>query len=473
MVPCQIEKRTFKDFSFTIKFMALRLCPFLMMLCVGMIETPVEAKTYFVNMSNGNDRNSGLSKDSAFKTITKAVSILVAGDSCLVQTGQYPERVEVRQSGRLNQPIVIKADGAVTVRGFNVNGSYIHIIGFEITNTIFDAQNGTGIFLEASFCQIENNYIHDVPRIGIYINAEPGDSPNIANNTVRGNRIYRAATAGIFVAGRNHLIESNDISRTIQYPPGWRNPPGSPDADGIRFFGAGHIIRRNFIHDIWLSDPENIDPHIDCFQTWGPARDIIFEQNFGINRNDGMQGFMISDANGTVSNLTITNNVIIAFRIVNAHNCKGITIVHNTFKSELNFKSESGYGIELHHTTKARIENNLFYDIGQHQYSYLWKDAGSESGLRVGYNAIFMSDGRPPAGTASSHDIWQLDPKLIDPNQYNFRPRPSSPLIDSASASNIFYDFDGIPRPQGSGFDIGAFEYDPIDAPTNVRVRGL
>ncbi len=444
-----------------------------MTLFIVIMNTLAESRTYYVNIANGSDQNNGLTKGSPFKTISKAISLLAAGDSCLVQTGQYPERIDIRRSGKLGQPIVIKAEGAVTVRGFNIIGDYIYLFGFEITNKIFDAQNGTGIFLEGKSCWIENNYIHDVPRVGIYINAEPTDSPYIGGHTVRGNRIYRAATAGIFVAGTKNIIEDNDISRTIQYPPGWSNPPGSPDADGIRFFGSGHLIRRNFIHDIWLTDPENIDPHIDCFQTWGPARDITFEQNFCANGNDGMQGFMISNQNGTVSNLKITNNVIIAFRIVNVHNCNGITILHNTFTSELKFKSESGYGIELHRTTNARIENNLFYDIGQHLYSYLWKDSYSESGLRVGFNAVFMSDGRPPAGMPFNHDLWQLDPKLVDPTQHNYRPRPGSPLIDAANAANIFYDYDGISRPQGLGYDIGAFEYDRIDAPTNVRVRGL
>ena len=65
------------------------------------------------------------------------------------------------------------------------------------------------------------------------------------------------------------------------------------DADGIRFFGSGLIIRRNRIYDITLNDPENIGLHIDCFQTWGPAYQITFEQNFCENLNDGMQEFMI------------------------------------------------------------------------------------------------------------------------------------------------------------------------------------
>jgi len=355
--------------------------------------------------------------------------------------------------------------------GFSIEADYIHIIGFEISNTIQDLKNGTGIFIEGQSCLVENNDIHDVPRIGIYINAENPDSPSIGNCVIRGNSIKRAATAGIFVAGRNNLIEENDISHTIQYPPGWTNPPGLPDADGIRFFGSGHLIRRNFIHDILLTDPENVDPHIDCFQTWGPAHDIIFEQNFCENPNDGMQGFMISAQDGAVKNLTVRNNVIIAFRLFNVHDCESLTILHNSFKSELTFTGESAYGIELHNSMNARIENNLFFDVGRHSYSYLWKDNASERGLQVGYNCIFMSDGRPPNGNPYPNDLWQVDPKILNIEQNNFRLKSNSPLIDAGKNAGVSNDYDSNPRPQGRSFDIGAFEYDRINPPQNVRVR--
>ena len=68
--------------------------------------------------------------------------------------------------------------------------------------------------------------------------------------------------------GQNNLVERNEIWATIQYHPDWPNPPSWVDADGIHFHGGGHVFRKNYIHDISYSQPENVNPHVDCFQTF-------------------------------------------------------------------------------------------------------------------------------------------------------------------------------------------------------------
>jgi hypothetical protein len=46
---------------------------------------------------------------------------------------------------------------------------------------------------------------------------------------------------GIEVDGRDNLVEGNEVWGTIQYHPNWHNPPSWVDADGMKFFGSGHI----------------------------------------------------------------------------------------------------------------------------------------------------------------------------------------------------------------------------------------
>ena len=166
--------------------------------------------------------------------------------------------VYVRRSGASGQPIIYQAEGTVVCRGFTVQASYIHIVGFEITDTVNNWEDGDGVHSAGKYNEIRSNYIHDVTRIGIQIFSPSPDSPEGSNCVVRGNRIVRAGLAGIEIYGQNHLVESNEISHTLQYPVKWTNPPDWADADGLHFFGSGHIIRKNFIHDITLNDPENI-----------------------------------------------------------------------------------------------------------------------------------------------------------------------------------------------------------------------
>ncbi len=52
------------------------------------------------------------------------------------------------------------------------------------------------------------------------------------------------------------------------------------------------------------------------------------------------------------------------------------------------------------------------------------------------------------------------DPKFVDPSTFNFALQSGSPAIDAGVATpEITEDFAGIRRPQGQGYDIGAYEH--------------
>jgi len=112
----------------------------------------------------------------------------------------------------------------------------------------------------------------------------------------------------------------------------------------------------------------------------------------------------------------------------------------------------------------ATIEDNAFYDVGSHSESYLLARPDSQEGLTVGYNLHSMSDGRPPGKSGSQapypHDLWGIDPKFVNVAGKDLRLTPSSPLVDSGvELKEVKTDFTGVLRPQGAGYDIGAYEY--------------
>jgi hypothetical protein len=422
------------------------------------------AECIFVNSASGSDANSGASPASPWKTIQKAANAVTPGTTVYVMAGTYTERVRVTRSGAENAPVIFTALGQVTLRGFTINASYIQVTGFDITDTPDDWQDGWGIFARGSYNRIERNYVYDATRGGIVLWANAGQEDVVHDNQVIGNRLYHNATAGVIVQGRNNLIEGNEIWRTIQYHPKWVNPPSNVDADGMRFFGSGHVIRRNFIHDITYADPENVNPHIDCFQTWGSANyevghDLIIEQNFCKNLEsqavtENGKGFRIQGS----YNLTIRNNLILAFVLFDIDDAHDIIVVHNTF-SNTPYVTTTGSpsGIMVNNPTRLTVENNIFYNVGVNERPYLFL-TGTASEVNAGYNLVYMSSGKNPGGSPYPNDLWQVNSLFVNPGAFDFHLRADSPAIDAGLDLGIPTDYDGVARPQGTGYDIGAFE---------------
>ncbi|MGE5411340.1 MAG: right-handed parallel beta-helix repeat-containing protein, partial [Clostridiales bacterium] len=175
-------------------------------------------RTIYVDQANGNDSNTGISFSEAFKTIKKATEIISPGDICIVEKGNYPERVYISRSGNKNNLITFKAaKSGVITKGFTVEADYIRIEGFEITGTDPKSwKNGAGIHLKGKYCEILNNYIHNVYLEGIRLGADLV-SPETSNCLVKANRMIRCGQAGIQVGGQKNVIDSNEISGTIQW----------------------------------------------------------------------------------------------------------------------------------------------------------------------------------------------------------------------------------------------------------------
>jgi parallel beta-helix repeat protein len=431
------------------------------------VQQSLAGNTYFV-AATGNDSGPGTS-GAPWKTIQKAADVMVAGDTCTVLPGTYDSRVRVYRSGNSGAPISYNTSGKVTMKGFTISASYINISGFEITNTDADWTDGAGINVTSgNTCRIEGNYVYEATCRGIVT------SSGSSSCMIKNNRLYRNGMLGIEVAGSNHTVEGNEIWGTIQHHPKWPDPPGA-DADGMRFFGTGHLISGNYIHDISLKDPLNVDPHIDCFQTWGDywnqaASNVVFEKNRCVvlesSATGNGHGFMLRGA----SNLIIRNNVIQSFGGVNTGGggCSNLTILNNVFASDPTFSLDlNPIGIGLFSAPNVTIKNNIFYNQPGH---IIYATGTSSNGLDVGYNLVYRSDGASLWTSAYPHDLWNVDPKFIVPGS-DFHLKADSPCIDNGiTLSNVTSDFEGTSRPQGNGYDIGAYEQEPLSPPGNVRM---
>jgi hypothetical protein len=423
--------------------------------------TSAPDKNYYVSTS-GNDNNPGTSSQ-PWRTIQKAASSMGPGSTVIVLSGEYPERVQVTRSGSSGAAITFKAQGTVTMHGFTVLADYISILGFDISNTPDDSTNGMGIYVLGSDCDLEDNYIHYATRGGIMLWANSGQYDRTSNCVVRNNRLYKNALMGISVMGQDHLIEDNEIWGTIQYHPNWHNPPSWADADGITFFGSGHVFRGNHIHDIHYGSPENPNPHIDCFQTYGgdkvAGHDILFDGNL-CDVPDYLSDFSLAakafQAEGGAHDLVFRNNVVITNLVAIFKSSHDISLINNTFIGDPN----NGYsqGIQLINSPNFTIENNIFA-YQENGIGSIWPDSASNSGLTAGYNCVYRSGG-DPRRSPDPNDVWGLDPLFVNAGDGDYHLRSASPCVDAGLdlGSSVPEDFDGIHRPKGSGYDMGAFE---------------
>lgn len=448
-------------------------------LAIFLASPGVSATTYYVSSKGGSDSNTGTTENAPWKTIQKAANTVAAGDKTVVLAGTYDERIVITKSGSPGNLIIYEAQGIVDCRGFAIKADHIRVDGFRITNMASAGDwgysnrfNGSGVHIEGDYNEVLNNSITGSSSVGINFFCYSYDETTTNNCIVRGNTITYAGLCGIFVTGRSHLIENNDISHSTARNMG--------DADGVRFFGIGHTFRSNYIHDIYLSEG-NSGAHIDCLQTWRTAYNILFERNIFHNPNRGMQGLMCEEKSGeTVSDLTFKNNIFIMegsgyapglnIKCGSGGWVENMTIVNNTFVNVGGGIAQ--YAIRLRDLKGATVKNNIFYNFGNSTYSYVY--TGTVQNVSIGYNCIYKTDGVPPSGGSYPNDLWMIDPMFVDFAVQDFHLKSDSPCIDSGiSLSEVDNDLDGIPRPQGDGYDIGAFEYKITGRPAtplNLRV---
>ena len=428
------------------------------------------AATYYVSPS-GSDSNNGTSQLSAWATIQHAANIMRPGDTAIVLAGIYNERVSVSTSGQNDKAITFKvlAGANATMQGFEVNASYVQILGFNITNDHQTDETAWGIYLIGSNNTVSGNNIHDLCAEGIYVsgNGNP-NSAATANNIISHNSFIRDEMAGGQIEGQNNLVAYNTVSGTLQYPPNCYSRIGA-DADGFRFFGNGHVFRRNTIENIPVpGSPYNPNPHTDCFQSWGPATNMTFDSNWcqwpapasgpnGVGNEIGM----VDNSAGTVNNLLFMNNVFVNMSqglqvdgSGGSSNITGLQFDNNTVDNV----TQQGV-ILTAGAPAAHVINNIFCDVGDGGDNYLSADSSS-SNFAAADNDMWMSNGSTPGTYGSNATYINQSPQFVNLRGLNFHLSSSSPMIDAGrTLSQVTHDYDGVSRPQGAAYDIGAFEY--------------
>jgi hypothetical protein len=367
--------------------------------------------------TNGDDGNPG-TQAQPFLTVNRGASGLQPGETLCVRAGTYPESLyDSIPSGQSWQaPVTVKAYPGETVTIRPPSGSY-RVLYFQTAQYIVV----DGLILDAANVQYEavklDSYYGDVHHI------------RIANTEIMNVPGAQAVAVGVFGGGdylNDHHefldLEIHDIAAYAFYISGNHNL-----VDGATIYRVGGYAVH--VYDGACSRAEGCA----AYNTVRNSRifDVrdYFHPTGGWKEPNGI-GLFTGPGNAAY------NNILTGIR-----------------------SSLGGYAIRAQYgAADARIYNNTVYDSGTAVYIEV-PDAVVQNNILY-LNVVAIDD--HGAGTVKTHNLSGTDPAFVDAAGGDFRLSPGSPAIDAGtdlSAAGVTTDFEGTPRPQGAGYDIGADEY--------------
>ncbi len=434
-----------------------------------------ESNIYYV-ATTGSDSGPG-TIEQPWQTIQKAAKTMVAGDTVYIRDGIYREQVVPKNSGSSGSYITYAAypEEIPTLDGngvalmdslvglFDVSGkSYIRVSGLRVANVTAHSNNGGFVVKRSSYIIIENNHAYNTISSGIGV----WESQNI---TIDHNRVEHTNASGwqecLTVAGTSSFQVSNN---EILYcgAEGIDVKDGSSDG---KVFGnhVHHTTSAGIYVDAYANHTFNIFVYQNLIHD-------IFDDN----------GIALSSEKGALlENVHIYNNIIHDNRYcgillsaagtgnsLGQHPLKTIWITNNTIYNNGWIGYGGGIKVANPDIQETIIRNNL---VSQNLAFQIDIDSKVQpQNLTIDHNLI---DGyRGYDGETYGSTYVTGDPSFVNPEMANFHLMPGSPAIDAGSATGTPKDdYAGIPRPQGSRFDIGAYEspfYRKVATPTIARM---
>ena len=420
--------------------MVRRCTTWLVMFLLAGAAWVADAATYYVAPPPaGNDAHAGTLAQ-PWATLQHAADAVQPGDTVRVRAGNYAGGY-FTTSGTVALPITlaaypgevpaITADNPTTPDGINLEGaSYMIVQGFTVNNrtrtgiravtcnhvTIRDnSMDGNGVWgILTGFCDdllIENNVTsHSVQQHGIYV-GNSGDRPVIRGNVVFGNSGNGIHMNGDISQGGDGIISNATVEDNILYDNGVSGGSGI-NMDGVQ----NSLIRNNLLYDNHASG-------ISLYRIdgGGPSTGNQVLNNTVLEASDGRWALNVQD--GAINN-TVRNNIF-----YNDHSFRGSVSISTD--SLPGFSSD--YNVVMSRFTTDGGDTIL--TLAQ------WQAMGQDLHSLIATPAQLFVD--------ATNDNYQLS--------------STSPAADAGQTlASVPTDIVSIARPQGPGYDIGAYER-PVD----------
>jgi parallel beta-helix repeat protein len=362
----------------------------------------------------GNDGAAG-TLAAPFRTLRRALATAGPGDSILLHAGTYPERIstddgEIRGGSSWANALVIAALPGDTVVLQPPSGS---------TRVVMLANPRASYIVIRGLALDARNVTYDAVKI---TGSLPDASKVSHHIRIEDSEVANAPGQGLLVLGHH-----NEFIR-------------------LRVHDHGTT---DFNHGFYIVGPDNLIDGCDVYRNAGAGvnvyngnatdadRNVVRGNRLHHNARVGRRGTGLVVSSGE-DNLAY-NNVVFA-------NKDGILV---------------NYG-----ATRSRIYNNTVF--AQRELGIYVGAKASDTDVRN--NLVFRN--RPDFAnvgrrTTIGTNLIGVEDRIADAASFDARLLETSTAIDSgATLDAVRIDHDGAPRPQGAGYDIGAFEYPRNQSPT-------
>jgi hypothetical protein len=430
----------------------------------AVLASPAAAEEWFVAPGG----TGGGTNAAPFGRIQDALNIARPGDTITLRAGTYGEGIRTVRHGTSDLPIRLRAAGnrgsvLITAPGrvITINHSY-----FTIEGMVVDGQYG----------------MSDTIRT----------STGASYLTIRNTEVRRSTQDLIDITGSptGVLIENCLIHHALNAA------NGRTDAHGVAAGAVRNLTVRNTEIHTFSGDALQVDPGraapgwtgltLDSVRMWLAPLPAA-ENGFAAGTVTG-ENAIDTKANASLARatLTIRNTTAWGFRDGLIGNMAAFNLKENVdatldgvtvFDSEIAFRlrgggtSGTGAWVTLKNTvvhdvlTAYRYEDNIESlhiwngTIGRQVTRPFQAASSTRAGLDV-RNLLILGSRPVEAADRSNLAVSQL--AFVDAAQHNYHLAPSAPAIDAGTTiAGVPTDRDGVPRPVGIGYDVGAYEWRP------------
>ena len=421
--------------------------------------------TYYISPF-GNNNNNGLSTILPFKTISKGLSLAIAGDIVYMLDGTWNESISFPTSGTSSSLITLSAypgtspiiDG-ISKTGTSItinNKSYISVVGLTITNY----NTGISILGTCNNILIQKNILHDLSYQGIFINSEyntltditidnnefyqiNGNPPGVwqveigcinpifmKNSTIKNNNFHDSTSGGIIAQWSNGNTINNNVfnntNRCISFYGANHNNLDDSNNNIISYNTIINAKDRGIRFDYYTIGNQIIGNHIIKV---GLENHESGSKTYGINLYPGTRNALIKDnyleEAGTVAsglvNTNFENNIfnangISALGLGNGDqgyvNNVGISFINNIFINPAG-------NMDFLYTDNFIMKNNIMYGASV-------KLVSPVNSSIIKYNDFYNSS---LIGQTLDITNIQSDPLFVDFINKDYHLLPNSPCI--------------------------------------------